>query len=130
MSKHTPEPWQRGITHELHASQYELTIYDFERAVACVNHCKGATNEELDARSHEDLMHIIENEARDNGVLEHEIERLKAERDDLMQALEFADIEIEAMFKTPASVEQDIAYIKQVQGDIRKAIQKAKGGKP
>ena len=100
--KHTPEPWvirnnywvagQSPIL-DICSGEEEictLNAYGFKRSeveqvhenaariVACVNHCKGATNEELEAKSYEEL---------------------KAQRDELIAALEMA---CTVMMKDPA----------------------------
>lgn len=111
--KHTPEPWRvdvnaahnvnmivssscdavgkSHIAQVLTANPYkvpqEVQDANAARIVACVNHCKGATNKELELTSHEQLVQRFENEARDLGIAENEIRQLKAQRDELLQAL-------------------------------------------
>lgn len=123
--KHTPEPWEifnvyaslaPGINskngdsvllwkHKDDASltglygNVEQTQANAERIVACVNHCKGATNEELQAASHE---------------------QLKAQRDELLAALELAQQII---------LDQNAGY-KHERQQIASLIAKAKGGQP
>lgn len=83
-----PKPQKKGV-HE-GKPVFITGTYRAENAariVACVNHCKGATNEELELASHEQLVQRFENEARDLGIAENEITQLKAQRDELMQAL-------------------------------------------
>lgn len=81
--KHTPEPWV-CLEFEVHDCEQNIItdclpkedVWSKERCkanavriVACVNYCKGTSNEELEAGS---------------------LEKLKAERDELIQALKGA----------------------------------------
>lgn len=95
-SKYAPEPWRVVDNHN---ADYDIIdVYGrlimqgwhkglAARIVACVNHCKGATNEELELTSHEQLVQRFENEARDLGIAENEIRQLKAQRDELLMML-------------------------------------------
>lgn len=148
MSKfnHTPEPWVTSM-YKLPSNtirilgplnKYETKSewvgdligakslnHNAERIVACVNHCKGATNEELEATSYEQMQERLKEaflgvdqmQNMSTGIAK-QFHELKAQRDELLAALELAQQII---------LDQNAGY-KHERESIALAISNAKGG--
>jgi hypothetical protein len=89
--KHTAEPWWTNgheigdmpmmntkISNSISGSSYEEAVANAERIVACVNYCKGVSNEDMNGNT-------LEGDLR-KGM--EKIENLTKERDELLELLE------------------------------------------
>lgn len=133
MSKHTPEPWESNVSHKVIdlncldesvpvEQYYELSVEDYNRAAKCVNACATIGDEDLavmseyfgkQGRTYYTLV-------QDMRQAQAERDQLKAERDELLDALEKAQKHMQK-----SGINYDNA---DVWNAITKAINNTKGG--
>jgi hypothetical protein len=90
MSKHTPEPWNYNDDMQfskLHEGAIILKREDAIHAFKCVNACVGFSDPELVIRWMKSVT-VKDGYMPDFGAVLKEMEQLKAERDELLAALE------------------------------------------
>jgi hypothetical protein len=125
--KHTPEPWGKEdfqIFPFTDITQRGLQIEDFARSVACVNACAGMDDPETVIRWMKSIP-VGKDYGPDLSSLLKEMEKLKAERDEIMlclkQLMSIVDIHSSA-------TDNDFAWAEM--GYARKIISKMKGINP